>query len=65
MALITGMVVWFNAKRGFGFLSAPEHQDVFVTILPSWVMASKRSKMEMKSSSKLSLEQRIALRRQM
>lgn len=25
-----GMVVWFDAKRGYGFISRPEEQDIFV-----------------------------------
>jgi CspA family cold shock protein len=26
----TGMVKWFNAEKGFGFISQPEGVDVFV-----------------------------------
>ncbi len=26
----TGVVKWFDAKRGFGFISVPEEDDVFV-----------------------------------
>ena len=26
----TGVVKWFDAKKGFGFISVPEEDDVFV-----------------------------------
>lgn len=26
----TGTVKWFNAEKGFGFISVPEGEDVFV-----------------------------------
>lgn len=26
----TGTVKWFNAEKGFGFISVPESEDVFV-----------------------------------
>ena len=26
----TGTVKWFNAKKGFGFISIPDEDDVFV-----------------------------------
>ena len=26
----TGTVKWFNAEKGFGFISVPEEEDVFV-----------------------------------
>lgn len=29
MALTSGTVLWFNAPKGFGFLSVPEKPDVF------------------------------------
>ncbi len=25
-----GMVIWFNAKRGYGFISRPNEKDLFV-----------------------------------
>ncbi len=30
--LITGMVKWFNAEKGFGFISSADHGDVFVHV---------------------------------
>ncbi|RMF60978.1 MAG: cold shock domain-containing protein [Calditrichaeota bacterium] len=27
---ITGVVKWFNAKKGYGFISSSEGQDIFV-----------------------------------
>ncbi|MDQ2999011.1 MAG: cold shock domain-containing protein, partial [Chloroflexota bacterium] len=28
--MITGTVKWFNAEKGFGFISSADHGDVFV-----------------------------------
>ena len=30
MSRLTGMVKWFDAKKGFGFILSPEGKDVFV-----------------------------------
>lgn len=30
MARLTGIVKWFDAKKGFGFIIGPENKDVFV-----------------------------------
>lgn len=30
MSRLTGIVKWFDAKKGFGFLVGPEGKDVFV-----------------------------------
>lgn len=30
--IITGTVKWFNAEKGFGFISSPERGDVFVPV---------------------------------
>lgn len=29
-AMATGIVKWFNAEKGFGFISQPEAPDIFV-----------------------------------
>jgi len=30
MAILVGKIKWFNDRKGFGFITGPDNQDIFV-----------------------------------